>query len=142
MPSLVIKEPVLNVDKLGRDIIFDAHRLQDLLNDASIPSIAKKAIQKFNKNTKNHNTYVDKYEYKEGEIGRVYSELHQVPKEYRNYLFGDDCFEIDFENCHYVLISQIANNYNVKNDNINYYIQNRDECLKKLHEDINFAKKF
>jgi hypothetical protein len=140
MPSLEIKDPVLTIDRLGGDIVFDAQRLQELLNDTTIPSIGKRAIQKINKNKKNHNTYVDKYDYKEGEIGRVYSEFQQLPKEYRNYLLGDDCIEIDFENCHYVLISQIADKYNVKNDDINCYIQNREECLKSIHTDRNCAK--
>ena len=140
MPSLEIKEPVKSVEKLENDIIFDAQRLQDLLNDTTIPSIPKKAIQKINKNKKNHNTYVDKYDYKEGEIGRVYSDFQQVPKEYRNYLLGDDCIEIDFQNCHYQLISQIADKYGVKNEKINYYIENREECLKNISSDRNFAK--
>jgi DNA repair ATPase RecN len=140
MPSLEIKEPVLTIDRLGGDIVFDAQRLQDLLIDTIHSKYRKKAIQKINKNKKNHNTIVDEYDYKEDEIGRVYSELQQLPKEYRNYLLGDDCIEIDFQNCHYQLISQIADKYNVKNDNINYYIQNREECLKKIHEDRNIAK--
>jgi hypothetical protein len=33
MPSLEIKEPVLTIDRLGGDIVFDAQRLQDLLID-------------------------------------------------------------------------------------------------------------
>lgn len=140
MPSLEIKEPVLTIKKLSGDIIFEAQRLQDLLIDTTIPSIGKKAIQKINKDKKNHNTIVDDYEYKEEKIGRVYSKLQQLPKEYRNYLFGDDCMEIDFQNCHYTLISQIADKYKVKNDNINYYIENREECLKSIHEDRNVAK--
>ena len=142
MPSLEIKEPVKSVEKLENDIIFDAQRLQDLLNDTTIPSIPRKAIQKINKNKKNHNTYVDKYDYKDGEIGRVYSDFQQVPKEYRNYLLGDDCIEIDFQNCHYQLISQIADKYGVKNEKINYYIENREECLKNISSDRNFAKEF
>lgn len=142
MPSLEIKEPVKSVEKLENDIIFDAQRLQDLLNDTTIPSIPRKAIQKINKNKKNHNTYVDKYDYKDGEIGRVYSDFQQVPKEYRNYLLGDDCVEIDFQNCHYQLISQIADKYGVKNEKINYYIENREECLKNISSDRNFAKEF
>jgi hypothetical protein len=140
MPSLEIKEPVLTIDRLGGDIVFDAQRLQELLIDTSIPSLGKRAIQKINKNKKNHNTYVDKYDYKEGEIGRVYSEFQQLPKEYRNYLLGDDCIEIDFQNCHYVLISQIADKYGVKYYNIKYYIENREECLKSIHTDRNIAK--
>ena len=140
MPSLEIKEPVLTIDRLHGDIVFDAQRLQDLLIDTSIPSIGKKAIQKINKDKKNHNTIVDEYEYKEDDIGRVYSKLQQLPKEYRNYLLGDDCIEIDFQNCHYQLIYQIGKKYNVNVDNIDYYIKNREECLKNMHEYRNIAK--
>ena len=140
MPSLEIKEPVLTIDRLHGDIVFDAQRLQDLLIDTSIPSIGKKAIQKINKDKKNHNTIVDEYEYKEDDIGRVYSKLQQLPKEYRNYLLGDDCIEIDFQNCHYQLIYQIGKKYNVNVDNIDYYIKNREECLKNIHEYRNIAK--
>jgi hypothetical protein len=140
MPSLEIKEPVLTIDRLHGDIVFDAQRLQDLLIDTSIPSIGKKAIQKINKDKKNHNTIVDEYEYKEDDIGRVYSKLQQLPKEYRNYLLGDDCIEIDFQNCHYQLIYQIGKKYNVNVDNIDYYIKNREECLKNIDEYRNTAK--
>jgi len=140
MPSLEIKKPKFTANGLNIDMIFDAQRLQDLLNDTTIPTIPRKAIQKINKNKKNHNTYVDKYDYKEGEIGRVYSEFQQVPKEYRNYLLGDDCIEIDFQNCHYTLMSQIGEKYGVKIDNINDYIENREECLNSVHQDRNVAK--
>lgn len=140
MSNLEIKKPQFTANGLNIDVIFDAQRLQDLLNDTTIPSIPRKAIQKINKNKKNHNTYVDKYDYKEGDIGRVYSEFQQVPKEYRNYLLGDDCIEIDFQNCHYTLMSQIADKYGVKNDNINHYIENREECLNSVHQDRNVAK--
>jgi hypothetical protein len=38
------------------------------------------------------------------------------------------------------LIYQIGKKYNVKVDNIDYYIKNREECLKKINEDRNSAK--
>ena len=140
MATLEISTPCVKEDNLQFEVNIDANRLQDLLYDNSIPSVAKKAIQKINKNKKNHNTYLDIYEYKQDTIGRVYSELQLVPKEYRNYLLGDDCVEVDFKNCHFHLLSQVAEKYNVKNDNINYYINNRDECLNMVHQDRNTAK--
>jgi hypothetical protein len=110
--------------------------------DKTIPTKDKVVLKKFNKNKINHNTYVEKYEYIKNEesIGRVYSKLQGLPKEYRNALLGENAVEIDFENSHFIILSQIADKYELKNENINYYIQNREFCLSKIHQNRKEAK--
>ena len=138
----------LKLTDVPRDTIeltfnFDAQLLSAMLNDDTIPRDDKTKLSKFNKAKKNHNTFVDKYKYSYKHIGRMYSTTQDIPKEYRNDLLGDNILEIDMTNCHPVLLMQIGEKYNTLSvENIKYYVEHREECLKETHEDREAAKQF
>lgn len=139
--SFVMPEP-LYTDPFVLETSFNADALRDMLRDESIPFDVRKQLTKFNKTKINHNTANDIYKYKSKKIGRLYSPLQQFPKEFRTALLGDNCVEIDFENCHPVLIAQCGDMYGTPTDGIKFYLNNRELCLEQTHEDRDTAKQY
>jgi hypothetical protein len=138
--TIAIAEPELSSITISST--FDADILQRMLVDNSIPSNDKAFLKTFYKRKRSHNTVVDEYEYKRNneQIGRIYCFTQSLKKEYRNAIIGAGCIELDIENCHYHLLSQIADRYGLRNDALKNYVENRDKCLSELHPDRTTAK--
>ena len=140
MSSLAITSP--DYDNLTIECNFDADILKAMLKDDSIAKDDRKMLKNINKHKKNHNTIMDTYTWtNDGKYGRVYCpSLQLLPKEYRNGLLSNTCFELDMKNAHYQLLEQIGKKFHLSTKHIEYYNNNREECLKKLNEDRNKAK--
>lgn len=57
---------------------------------------------------------------------------HSVCKWKVKEVYEEYYYDIDIENCHYVIIQQLCNHNNLKCDNITKYVNNRDETLKMM----------
>lgn len=60
---------------------------------------------------------------------------HSVCKWKVKEVYEEYYYDIDIENCHYVIIQQLCNHNNLKCDNITKYITNRDETLKMMMDE-------
>lgn len=135
-----IVEPTTKLISL--DVEYNSQALNTLIRDSTINEWDRKTLMKFNKNKKTHNTFSDEYTFKDTTIGRMYGSIQQIPKEYRNELFGANCVEIDFENCHPRFMLQIGNMYRHPTDAIKNFVHNKAECLKEAHENVATAKSY
>jgi hypothetical protein len=81
---------------------------------------------------------------KEKGIGRLYPRnaigLQGFPSSIRNPLLERYYHDCDIVNAHYVLASQVADAWGLKNDNISHYVRNRDEELAKVSQNRALAK--
>jgi hypothetical protein len=88
------------------------------------------------------------YHYAKGfennKLGRLYARdgqgLQAFPFDMRNPLLERHYWDIDMENCHYNILAVLAESWNLKTENIRYYINNRNECLAKVSENRGVAK--
>ena len=77
-------------------------------------------------------------QYCESQAGRLYSVagiMQTVPREVRNAAF-EGSFDLDIENCHYSLISQMAERLNLPTPEITNYILNKSEIRRMISEDV------
>lgn len=140
MVSLSIISP--ECDNLTFECNFDADVLKAMLKDDTIPQDVRKMLKNINKHKKNHNTIMDTYTWtNDSKYGRMYCRsLQSISKEYRNGLLNNTCFELDMKNAHYTLLEQIGKKFKLPTEHIEYYNNNREECLKKLNEDRGKSK--
>jgi hypothetical protein len=61
--------------------------------------------------------------------------LNPTTKKYEEYYY-----DIDIQNCHYVLLNQICNSNNLDNDKINEYVQKRDKIVIKIIKEWNIDR--
>lgn len=80
----------------------------------------------------------------ENKIGRLYVKnnigLQSFPRDIRNSLIEKFYWDIDMENCHYNLMVKMASDWNIPVENIKYYCEHRNECLKEVSPDRDIAK--
>jgi hypothetical protein len=129
--------------------LFDANIMEALLNQTDTFSKSDlNKLAKYKRNRKHGNQVEVVYHYSKGfediKIGRVYARgglgLQSFPFDIRNPLLEKYYWDIDMENCHYVILNQLAEQWNVKHEKINYYVNNRDYCLKLISDDRSVAK--
>jgi hypothetical protein len=139
---MIISNPNPTFDSYTIECVFDADVLKRMLNDDTIAKDDKKKLKHINNRKTNHNTLSDVYLWTNKEkIGRLYcNSIQGLPKEYRNGLLNNTCFELDMKNAHFTFLSQIGKQYGLVTHEIDNYISNRDECLSKIHQDRNVAK--
>jgi hypothetical protein len=81
---------------------------------------------------------------KEKGIGRLYPRnaigLQGFPSAIRNPLLEKYYHDCDIVNAHYVLASQVADAWGLKNNSISHYVRNRDEELAKVSQNRTLAK--
>jgi len=77
-------------------------------------------------------------------LGRLYPHggqgLQAFPFDMRNPLLEKYYWDCDMENAHYVFLQKLADGWGLKTDAIKHYINNRDECLKRLSSNRGIAK--
>lgn len=69
-------------------------------------------------------------------IGRLFAQsvsLQNLPREFRG-VIGTNYHDIDMVNCHPNILYQYCKLNDIKCDNIEYYVNNRDEIIKRLCE--------
>lgn len=65
---------------------------------------------------------------------------HSVCKWKVKEVYEEYYYDIDIENCHYVIIQQLCKANNLKCDNITKYVNNRDETLKMMIDEWNIER--
>jgi hypothetical protein len=135
--------------KIVKTEIHDTDMMEKLLNDNSISQELKARLLEYKKFIKHHTNEVEVvYHDAKGldatELGRSYVHynkgLQSFPKIVRNPLIQKYYFDIDMENAHYNLMVKMGKDWRVPTENIEYYCNNRDACLKMISDDRNEAK--
>jgi hypothetical protein len=67
--------------------------------------------------------------------------LQGCPKKYRGQLAAEYFHDLDMENCHYMLMVQIADAHGVDLKCVRYYVDNRDECLQRVRRFYGVTRK-
>lgn len=78
------------------------------------------------------------------QVGRLYAKdaqgIQAFPFDIRNPLCAQRYFDVDFDNCHYRLMSHLCTQWEQKHEAIDVYIGNREESLKKVSSNRGVAK--
>ena len=103
------------------------------------PLISLKKICK-NKSTINNVSYLPSKNLKN--MGRLFAQsasLQNLPREFRGAI-GGNYHDIDMVNCHPSLLLQYCKKNDIKCDNLEHYVNNRDEVIKKIMDDYQLNK--
>lgn len=103
------------------------------------PVISLKKICK-NKSTVNNVNYLPSKNLKN--MGRLFAQsvsLQNLPREFRNAISGN-YHDIDMVNCHPSILLQYCKKNDIKCDNLEYYVNNRDEVINKIMNDYQLNK--
>ena len=103
------------------------------------PLISLKKICK-NKSTINNVSYLPSKTLKT--MGRLFAQsasLQNLPREFRGAI-GGNYHDIDMVNCHPSLLLQYCKKNDIKCDNLEYYVDNRDVVIKKIMNDYQMNK--
>jgi len=74
-------------------------------------------------------------------FGRTYGGGYQsVPGAVRRICGEEFYFDLDIENCHFVLLKGLCERYGIPCPQLSHYVQNREPCLKKISVNRNKAK--
>lgn len=98
------------------------------------PLISLKKICK-NKQSINNVSYLPSKALKN--MGRLFAQsasLQNLPKEIRGAI-GTNYYDIDMINCHPTLLLQYCRKNDIKCDNLEYYVDNRDDVIEKIMND-------
>jgi hypothetical protein len=78
------------------------------------------------------------------QLGRLYAKdgqgIQAFPFDIRNPLCAKKYFDVDFDNCHYRLMSQSCKKWNLKCEAIDKYISNREKELEQVSSNRGVAK--
>ena len=104
----------------------------------------KQQLQKYKRLIKNGEATINYIQTKDIKFGRVFPKnslgLFSIRREIRHTLARDNYIDIDIENCHPVLLSQICQNNNIEHKYLKKYIENRAELLKEVMQNYNVVK--
>ena len=103
------------------------------------PLISLKKICK-NKSTINNVSYLPSKNLKN--MGRLFAQsasLQNLPREFRGAI-GGNYHDIDMVNCHPSLLLQYCKKNDIKCDNLEYYVDNRDKVVEKIMNDYQMNK--
>lgn len=137
------------VQMFERDEYFDPDVMDAILMDtASFGHKDLGNLSRYKKNRVHGNKVRVQYTYAKGwekdKIGRLYVKgglgLQSFLFDMRNPLLEKNYWDIDMENCHYILLAKLGNDWGVKTDAIQHYISNRTEELRKVSENRSIAK--
>lgn len=82
--------------------------------------------------------------YEQDQLGRLFARngegLQNFPSDMRNPLIDKYYWDIDMENCHYVILQRLADSWGLKTDAIAQYLNNREAELAKLKTSRRVAK--
>lgn len=147
MPAI---PPTMQVEEhIVLNELYDADVMDALLRD--VKTFSKKDLgnlTRYKRGRKHGNQVEVVYHYAKGfesnKLGRLYARdgqgLQAFPFDMRNPLLAKHYWDIDMENCHYNILAVLAEGWNLKTDNIRYYINNRNECLTKVSSNRGVAK--
>ena len=118
--------------------------LRQLERDFSLKSTTLEIAEKIRHNSynKNHKGAVLQY-YDEIKTGRYYGvglNFQNIPRVITDACL-DGCYEYDFENCHYSILSQLANRYGLETPIIDYYLSHKEQVRETLATEIGLSVK-
>jgi hypothetical protein len=145
-----IEQQLNNNFKIVLTEFYDADIMDSMLHDTT-GQFSKRDLNnlsKYKKSRKGGNEVETIYHYGKGceeqQIGRLYVRncegLQGFSFDIRNPLLEKHYWDVDMENCHYVLICKIGEKLGINVDNIKKYINNRDVELEKVSKNRKFAK--
>ena len=125
---------------------FDQSKLYHLLNNkdeyGAIITKNEDLLKKYLYKSRNNKISVH---YKQKNKGRYYADkqlsLQMIPSIIRKTISNNFYIDIDISNCHPVILSHICKKNNIKCDNLNKYILNRDIILNRVSKLNNISKK-
>ena len=132
-----------------KEEIYDADIMEEILRDINtFPKNELNRLRAYKKSRKYGNKVDVIYHYgkgcEENELGRLYVKnnrgLQSFQREIRDALLEKHHFSIDIENAHYNLMIKLGIDWNINIQNIKYYCENRDKCLKMLSDDRRISK--
>ena len=141
--------PPINIDfKIVKNEHFDTDVMNAILNDQSISVADRKRLSTYNRTRSSIGTHEVVYHYAKGfekdKIGRLYAKakqgLQSFPFDIRNPLLSKYYWDVDMENCHYVILAHYADRLSLNTTPLWKYINNRNEELKKVSDDRTLGK--
>jgi predicted ATPase len=132
-----------------KEEIYDADVMESILRDVNTYSKSELNRLRSYKKSRKYGNKVDVIYYygkgcEENELGRLYVKnnrgLQSFQREIRDALLEKHHFSIDMENAHYNLMIKLGREWNINVNNIIYYCENRNECLKMLSDDKRVSK--
>lgn len=120
--------------------MYDADVMDILLRDRRFGKKDLGNLGRYKKGRLHANVVEVVYHYGKGcekdQLGRLYPHnsqgLQSFPFDMRNPLLAKYYWDCDMENAHYSYLAKLTDDWGLKNENIKYYIANRNECLTAL----------
>ena len=143
----------LEYDKTRQNYLYekiDKNRIYKIIKSEEIHKLKKSTdlINKLNyliKKIDKQGFLKVKYTRLGNKLGRVYAlkfnSYQALNKLVRNSLAYDDYIDIDIVNAHPCILNQICLKNNLKNDNLNHYIINREKELKRIMNIFNITRR-
>ena len=120
----------------------DMERLENVINCSNFPTKKPNDSSKwykmvlsmfsyYKKHCNNEGQHITKYN-RTGGYGRLVSSnsIQHMPKEIRSYLLNESLLDIDQEKSHFTIINWLFDQYNIEDEFIKEYLQDRDLCLR------------
>jgi len=145
LDNIVCKEPVdiIILDKLINSDLLN----QKIENPFADPfySSERELLIEYKKLIKNNYAHVKYLKVnKMNGIGRVNPKkalgLFSIRRQLRHTIAKNTLIDIDIVNCHFVLLYQICKNNNIECGNLEDYVENRDDYLKKIMNSFKVSK--
>jgi hypothetical protein len=141
-------ENLNNHFKIVKVETFDSDALDVLLQNRTLNSTDIQRLTIYKQHKISTNTAQVVYHYGKGfedfKIGRLYAKnntgLQGFTREIRNTLLTKNYFELDMVNAHFYLIIKLGNDWKINTKTLQYYCDNREECLTKVSADRDIAK--
>jgi len=127
---------------------FDEEVMKPILCDDRFNSKDLKRLSEYNKHRINGGKVNVSYVFGAGcaehKLGRLFPEngigLQAFRFDLRNPLAKRWYWDTDIENCHFVIALKYCKDYDLPHENLLYYIENRDNCLKTVSDNRKKAK--
>lgn len=138
-------EPIYPITKVE---YFDEDNLKHLLNDTRFNKSDRKRLTEYNKHRQSGGQILVQYKLAKGceehNLGRLFPNdglgLQSYRFDMRNPLTKKNYWDTDMENAHYCIAERWCDKYDLPCSKITEYINNRNECLKKVCDNRKKAK--
>lgn len=128
--------------------LYDADVMDILLTDSGFSKKDRDRLSRYKQGRTHSNQHEVVYHYAKGcednQLGRLYPHNNQglqaFPFDMRNPLLEKYYWDVDMENCHYVILAKLADDLGLPTDAIHFYINNREEALNAVSSTRRIAK--
>ena len=128
--------------------MYDADIMEIILRDTRFAAKTLRNLSAYKKNRLHANQVEVVYHYGKGmeklNMGRLFPHsnlgLQSFPHDIRNPLLEKYYWDVDMENAHFVFMVKKAEEYGLRNDALKFYVNNRDDCLKRVSQNRRTAK--